>query len=81
MATSMPLSINLARALFIASGFKAEQRQFGARFNGTLQDGDTALDHQSRKARMAALALDYEDQRLRLTLDAIDQREQVDAPT
>ncbi|KQV90718.1 energy transducer TonB [Massilia sp. Root351] len=57
------------------------QRQFGARFNATLQDGDTALDQQSRRARMGALALDYEDARLRVTLDAIDQREQVDAPT
>ena len=57
------------------------QRQFGARFNATVQDGDTALDHQSRRARMGALALDYEDERLRVTLDAIDQREKVDAPT
>lgn len=56
-------------------------REFGVRFNGTYQDGDTAIDHQARMARVGALALDYQDERLRITLDLIDQREDIDAPT
>lgn len=57
------------------------QRQFGVRFNGTYQNGDTAIDHQSRKSRLGALALDYQGERLRATLDLIDQHEKVDAPS
>lgn len=57
------------------------RREVGVRFNGTYQDGDTAIDHQSRMARIGALALDYQDERLRITLDLIDQREDIDAPT
>lgn len=59
----------------------ASGREFGVRFNGTYQDGDTAIDLQSRKARIGALALDYRDDRLRATLDLIDQREDIDAPS
>jgi iron complex outermembrane receptor protein len=64
----------------VSRRFGAE-RQFGARFNGNYQDGDTAIDHQSRQGRLGALALDYEGERLRATLDLIDQHEEVDAPT
>ncbi len=56
------------------------ERQFGVRFNGSHHQGDTLLDHQSRKAGVGALALDYQGERLRATLDAIVQKESVDAP-
>lgn len=56
-------------------------RQFGVRFNGTYQDGDTALDNQSRKSRLGALALDYQGEKLKATLDLIDQHEDIDAPS
>lgn len=55
-------------------------RQFGVRFNASHHQGDTLLDHQSRKADVGALALDYQGERLRATLDAIVQKESVDAP-
>lgn len=56
-------------------------REFGARFNGSRQNGDTPVDRQSRQATLGALALDYAGERLRATLDLIDQREEVDAPS
>ncbi len=57
------------------------ERQFGVRVNGSHHDGDTPIDHQSRKATLGAMALDYQGERLRATLDLIDQRENVDAPS
>lgn len=57
------------------------QREFGVRFNGNYQNGDTPIDHQSRQAALGALALDYRGERLRATLDLIDQHEEVDAPS
>lgn len=56
-------------------------REFGVRFNGGYHNGDTALDHQSRETNLGALALDYQGERLRVTLDLIDQREDIDAPS
>lgn len=57
------------------------ERQFGLRFNGSHHRGDTPLDNQSRKATVGAVALDYQGERLRASLDVIDQRERFDAPS
>ncbi|TCU12706.1 TonB-dependent receptor [Rhizobium sullae] len=57
-----------------------EERQFGARFNGSFHGGDTPIDNQSRDIAVGALALDYEGEDLRATLDIIGQREDFDAP-
>ncbi|WP_229509252.1 TonB-dependent siderophore receptor [Massilia sp. CCM 8734] len=56
-------------------------RAFGVRLNASGRSGDTAIDQQSRTATLGALALDYQGERLRATLDLIDQREDVDAPS
>lgn len=56
-------------------------RQFGMRINGSLQQGDTPLDKQYRKADVGALALDYQGEQLRVTLDALAQTERFDAPS
>lgn len=56
-------------------------RQFGVRFNGSHHQGDTPVDNQSRKATVGAVALDYQGERLRASLDVIDQRERFDAPS
>lgn len=56
-------------------------RKFGLRFNGSHQDGDTALDKQARTASVGALALDYQGEKLRASADIIVQRENIDAPT
>ncbi|MGE8067028.1 TonB-dependent receptor [Pseudomonas sp. NPDC089569] len=53
--------------------------QFGVRFNGSLQGGDTAVDDQKRDVGIGAIALDYQGERLRLNLDFIDQKESFDA--
>ncbi|MFJ7311566.1 TonB-dependent receptor [Pseudomonas sp. NPDC098747] len=51
------------------------QNQFGVRFNGNLQGGDTAVDDQQRDLGIGAIALDYRGERLRLNLDYISQKE------
>lgn len=56
------------------------ERQWGVRINGSHHQGDTLLDNQSRKADVGAIALDYQGERLRATVDAIAQKESVDAP-
>ncbi|MBT9516599.1 MAG: TonB-dependent receptor [Methyloversatilis discipulorum] len=56
-------------------------RRLGIRFNGSVHDGDTGIDKQSRAATVGALALDYSGDRLRATLDIVDQREDIDAPS
>lgn len=52
-----------------------EENQFGVRFNGSLQGGDTAVDDQQRDVGVGAIALDYRGERLRLNLDYISQKE------
>lgn len=56
-------------------------RQFGVRFNGSHHQGDTPLDNQSRKADVGAVALDYQGERFRASLDLINQQEHFDAPS
>jgi len=56
-----------------------DQRQWGVRFNGSLAQGDTAIDDQQRALDIGAIALDYQGERLRLNLDFISQRERWDA--
>jgi len=56
-----------------------DERQFGVRFNGNLQGGDTAVDNQHRDLGIAAIALDYRGERLRLNLDFISQKESWEA--
>ncbi|OSQ46932.1 TonB-dependent receptor [Thalassospira alkalitolerans] len=57
-----------------------ENGEFGVRFNGGYHNGDTYLDHQTRETSLGALALDYRGEDLRLSLDVIDQRENLNAP-
>lgn len=48
---------------------------FGARVNGAYRDGDTRIDHQSRRNGSASLGLDYRGDRLRLSADLIYQND------
>ncbi|WP_191487629.1 TonB-dependent receptor [Pseudomonas sp. FEN] len=57
------------------------ERQFGIRINGSTQQGDTAIDNQSRDVNIGAISLDYQGERLRTTLDLISQEEEFDAPS
>ena len=56
-------------------------RAFGVRVNASLRDGDTALDHQARRAQVGAMALDWRGHGARATLDLIGQHERLDAPS
>lgn len=65
--------------LDIARRFGAD-RQFGIRLNGSHHQGDTLLDNQFRQADIASVALDYQGERFRATLDAFGQYERFKAP-
>lgn len=56
-----------------------DERRFGIRINSSLQQGDTAIDKQSRAVGTGAISLDYQGDRLRTTLDLINQKETFDA--
>lgn len=52
--------------------------RFGVRLNGAYRDGETPIKHQSDQSGVAALALDFRGERLRLTADAGYQRIKID---
>lgn len=56
-----------------------EERRFGMRLNGGVQQGDTVIDKQSREVGIGALSLDYQGEHLRTSLDLISQEETFDA--
>ncbi|MCC4309904.1 TonB-dependent receptor [Alcanivorax marinus] len=58
-----------------------EDDRWGMRFNAGYTDGDTRLDDQQRASGYTALALDYQGERLRASLDLLAQREDYDAPS
>ncbi len=55
-----------------------EQGAWGVRFNGVLRDGEASIADGSQKLGLGALALDYRGNRLRWTLDAIYQDDEID---
>lgn len=55
-----------------------DEAQWGIRVNGSYYGGDTAMDHQSLDGKVLAVALDYEVQRVRATLDLLTQNEKID---
>ncbi|WP_427313328.1 TonB-dependent receptor [Cupriavidus sp. H39] len=57
-----------------------EDREWGVRVNGSYYNGDTTADHQSRKAPVGAIALDYRGSQLRASLDVLAQEERIAAP-
>ena len=57
-----------------------DEDQFGVRFNGVKQSGDTEWDHQSVDREMAVLGLDFRGERLRLSTDIGHTERITDAP-
>lgn len=55
-----------------------EDNAWGIRFNGDYRNGKTTLDGGRQKYGLGALALDYRSARLRWSLDAYSQRENID---
>jgi iron complex outermembrane receptor protein len=58
-----------------------EDKQLGIRFNGALSRGDTAVERQSKSMSMAALALDWRSDRVRLSADFGYRRNDTDSPS
>nr|WP_312935147.1 TonB-dependent receptor [Pseudomonas sp.] len=69
----------LGGAVDVARRF-GEGDQFGVRFNGVKQSGDTPWDHQSVDRQMAVLGLDFRGERLRLSTDFGHTERDTDAP-
>ncbi|GLO39154.1 TonB-dependent receptor [Pseudomonas putida] len=57
-----------------------EGQQFGVRFNGVKQAGDTEWDHQRVEREMAVVGLDFRGERLRLSADLGHTERDTDAP-
>ncbi|MFY1030225.1 TonB-dependent siderophore receptor [Pseudomonas asiatica] len=57
-----------------------EGQQFGVRFNGVKQAGDTEWEHQRVEREMAVLGLDFRGERLRLSADLGHTERDTDAP-
>lgn len=57
-----------------------DENQFGLRFNGVQQSGDTEWDKQSVEREMAVLGLDFRGERLRLSADVGHTERDTDAP-
>lgn len=55
--------------------------EWGVRFNGAFRKGSTPIDFQGDEFGVAALALDYRGERLRVTTDLELQGRDLDAPT
>ncbi len=53
------------------------RNEFGVRFNGAYRDGRSELDGQSKKRLLGALGLDYRGERLKLSLDAYANEEDI----
>ncbi len=54
--------------------------EWGVRFNGAYQSGNTPIDNQKQEYGVTALALDYRGERLRLGLDLGYQKVDFDSP-
>jgi iron complex outermembrane receptor protein len=52
--------------------------EFGIRVNGSYYTGNTTMDHQKMDGDVLAVALDYEIDRFRATLDILSQNENID---
>jgi len=52
-----------------------DQKQFGIRFNGSASSGETALEDQDKRERVAAVGLDYRGQDWKLEMDAYGARQ------
>jgi iron complex outermembrane receptor protein len=57
-----------------------DNKEFGIRFNGSLDGGDTAVETQQSRFRNAALNLDYRGDRVRLSADFAHQGQSLTAP-
>lgn len=55
-----------------------ENNAFGVRLNGMYRKGDTPIDRQDVEEYLGSLALDYTGERLRVTVDVLNQQQKID---
>lgn len=57
-----------------------DEQEYGIRFNGVRQSGDTEWDHQSVEREASVIGLDFRKERIRLSADFGRQERHADAP-
>ncbi|PLC50320.1 TonB-dependent siderophore receptor [Pollutimonas subterranea] len=77
LTTTYTSQSNLGAHLDVGRRF-GENNAWGIRFNGVVRGGEASIDDGKQDLGLGALALDYQGDRLRWTLDAIYQDEDVD---
>lgn len=55
-----------------------DDNAFGIRVNAAVRDGETAIDNEQRYMHLGHVALDYDGERARATLDLATQRHRID---
>ena len=55
-----------------------ENNAWGIRVNGVLRDGESSVQSRDQRTGLASVALDYRGERLRMALDAYDQKDKRD---
>src|SRR5690606_29638453 len=77
LTTTYTSKANLGTHLDVGRRF-GENNAWGMRFNGVLRGGEASINDGKQNLGLGALALDYQGNRLRWSLDAIYQDEEVD---
>ncbi|WP_243410881.1 TonB-dependent receptor [Pusillimonas noertemannii] len=77
LTTTYTSKANLGAHVDVSRRF-GENNAWGVRFNGVLRGGEASIDDGKQNLGLGALALDYRGARLRWSLDAIYQDEEVD---
>lgn len=78
LTTTYISNSQLASHLDVGRRF-GEDKAWGVRFNGVLRDGEASIDGGNQQLGLASLGADYRGQKLRWSLDAFAQREEIDA--
>lgn len=77
LTTTYTSKANLGAHLDVGRRF-GENNAWGVRFNGVMRGGEASINDGKQDMGLGALALDYQGDRLRWTLDAIYQDDDID---
>ncbi|WP_368640014.1 TonB-dependent siderophore receptor [Castellaniella ginsengisoli] len=77
LTTTYASKANLSSHLDVGRRF-GEDHAWGVRFNGVLRGGEASINGGNQKLGLGALALDYRGSRLRWSLDALYQDDDID---
>jgi iron complex outermembrane receptor protein len=77
LTTTYESDANLSSHLDVGRRF-GDDKAWGVRFNGVLRDGEASIEGGDQQLGLGTLGLDYRGTRLRWSLDAIYQDDQID---